>query len=84
MLRIWFHENCRIYHDRLINDEDRRWFVELLIEKIRAEFEEDPEEILGHERLLFADFLNPNIDPRPYIQITDIDEVSQLIVKTLI
>jgi len=28
--RLWFHENMRIFHDRLINEEDRIYLKKLL------------------------------------------------------
>ena len=29
--RLWAHETSRVFADRLINDEDRDWFQELLL-----------------------------------------------------
>ena len=30
LLRLWYHENLRVFQDRLVNDEDRDWFSNLL------------------------------------------------------
>ena len=30
--RLWIHEVTRVFHDRLINDEDRDWFYQSMIE----------------------------------------------------
>ena len=27
IIRLWIHETSRVFHDRLINDEDRLWFT---------------------------------------------------------
>eukprot|EP00959_Pyramimonas_sp_CCMP1952_P375303 7860479-Pyramimonas_sp.AAC.1 len=26
LMRLWVHESCRVFHDRLINDEDKTYF----------------------------------------------------------
>lgn len=30
--KLWIHEVSRIFHDRLINEEDRSWFKDLVVE----------------------------------------------------
>lgn len=32
LLRLWYHENMRIYHDRLTTDEDRNYMIDLLVD----------------------------------------------------
>uniref|UniRef100_W5LYK9 Dynein axonemal heavy chain 1 n=1 Tax=Lepisosteus oculatus TaxID=7918 RepID=W5LYK9_LEPOC len=27
LLRLWYHESCRVFQDRLVSPEDRRWFL---------------------------------------------------------
>ncbi len=38
VLRLWYHESCRVFHDRLINDQDRSWFTSLLKDRMDVEF----------------------------------------------
>lgn len=33
MIRLWYHENMRIFHDRLIEDSDRVFLKETLAKK---------------------------------------------------
>ena len=37
-LRLWVNESFRVFHDRLINDTDRRWFVRYITELISRNF----------------------------------------------
>lgn len=86
IIRLWYHECCRVYQDRLINDADRHWFDEILKTKINVEFKRDPQLALGEQVILFGDFLDPTTDIRHYVHITDMNKVvlqnniSQLII----
>ena len=30
LAKLWIHETSRVFHDRLINDSDRNWFMETI------------------------------------------------------
>lgn len=75
IIRLWYHECCRVYQDRLVNDTDRHWFDHLLREKITANFFVDPHKLLGNEVLLYGDFIDPNTDQKEYINMTDMEQV---------
>ena len=32
IIRLWIHESSRIFSDRLVNEEDREWFRNVIIE----------------------------------------------------
>lgn len=64
-----------MFEDRLVNNEDRNWFESLLQSKVTS-FGTRSEEVLGTGPLLYADFLNPNADPRVYEEITDLQKVT--------
>ena len=74
LLRLWYHECCRVFQDRLVNNEDRSWFENLLQSKI-SEFGIETNDVLSNDCLLYGDFMNPNADPRIYEEITDILKV---------
>ncbi|VEN54841.1 unnamed protein product, partial [Callosobruchus maculatus] len=61
MLRLWYHECCRVFQDRLVNDEDREWFDSLLRTKIEEYYGTNPKEALGSEAILFGDFIDPAV-----------------------
>ena len=63
-----------MFEDRLVNNDDRSWFESLLQSKLEW-FGTQSEDVLGTGPLLYADFLNPNADPRIYEEITDFQKV---------
>ena len=78
LLRIWYHENMRIFHDRLTTDEDRDYMKNML-QSFFADFGLSKEEVIDTERILFADFTgNRDADVKPYIQI---DDLQGLVIK---
>lgn len=38
LVKLWQHECMRVFHDRLIDHEDRTWFKNLLVETITTVF----------------------------------------------
>lgn len=32
IIRLWVHEASRVFHDRLVDDIDRKWFRESIME----------------------------------------------------
>ena len=38
LTRLWIHEVSRVFHDRLINQQDRKWFYNLIVELVQRRF----------------------------------------------
>ena len=74
LLRLWFHECCRVFQDRLVNSEDRLWFDKKMRSKM-ADFGVEDNEVLGEGPLLYGDFMVPNTDNKIYEEITDQQKV---------
>ncbi len=59
MAKLWMHECLRVFHDRLINADDKRWFTSMVAELsnvyFRVRIEHDELFVNGH--LLFGDIL---------------------------
>ena len=78
IIRVWYHENLRVFSDRLIEDDDRRFIRDSLIENFKV-FGVEEKTILNTERIIFCDFyLGKDVDPRHYMQAPD---MKQLITK---
>ena len=64
--KLWIHEASRIFHDRLINESDREWFydkiLELMSRYMKSKFEKD--QIFGKKKILFSDILRLDLDKR--------------------
>ncbi|XP_051768758.1 dynein axonemal heavy chain 1 [Ctenopharyngodon idella] len=58
LLQLWYHENCRVFQDRLVSDEDRKWFDQLLNTHIQ-EFGCKIEEVVPYQPVLYGDFMLP-------------------------
>ncbi|TNJ27740.1 IAD-4 Dynein heavy chain [Giardia muris] len=87
LIRLWVHENMRVYYDRLIDDRDRTWFTELLDKKSQEVFNRGLRgDVLGDEPpedLLFGDFLNLQQTSRPYREIRDMKALGQVLTDSL-
>ncbi|XP_063282706.1 dynein axonemal heavy chain 1 [Pelobates fuscus] len=78
LLKLWYHESCRVFQDRLVNQEDRNWFDELMKERMQ-EFGATFEEVVPQQPVLFGDFMSPGADTKSYQLITDREKLHRII-----
>jgi hypothetical protein len=57
MIKLWAHECLRVFADRLISEQDRQRFDELLKEIIKEKFKREWKSMVEVEPLLFASFV---------------------------
>ena len=76
LLRLWYHECCRVFQDRLVSCEDRSWFSERMKERFK-EFGVEPEEILNKDTLFYGDFMVPNQEDKQYVEVEDHEKLSR-------
>uniref|UniRef100_A0A7S2SR52 AAA+ ATPase domain-containing protein n=1 Tax=Mucochytrium quahogii TaxID=96639 RepID=A0A7S2SR52_9STRA len=85
---LFMHESMRVFHDRLINYEDKEWFTQLLIELATRELKLQ----MTHEELFesdwpitFCDFLRPGVaaDERVYELAKDQGKMVQVLEDNL-
>lgn len=69
---LWYHENIRVFSDRLVNDEDRCWFDRLLRNTLNEKFNYDANNAIGNDVVLYADFHGPTVR---YERIVDLENV---------
>jgi len=62
MIKLWAHECCRVFHDRLISQDDRDQFMEILQETTTEKFKREWPKLVTVSPLLFSSFV-PTIFP---------------------
>ncbi|XP_066239555.1 dynein axonemal heavy chain 3 [Saccopteryx leptura] len=88
LIRLWIHEIYRVFYDRLIDDEDRQVFFNMMKETTSNCFKQSVEKVLIHlsptgkitddniHSLFFGDYSKPESDPRVYDEITDLKQLT--------
>ncbi|KAA3677119.1 dynein heavy chain, axonemal, partial [Paragonimus westermani] len=80
--RLFMHEALRVFHDRLINQEDKGFFNEMLVEMTSKYFGETTEvETLRKHPIVFGDFSRPGLprSERLYEEFTNLDRLQSLL-----
>lgn len=73
VIRLWLHENLRVFGDRLINNIDRDWFTNFCLDEATKTFNLEKDGIFNSERILYGDYMDGiDAEPRIYRQINDL------------
>ncbi|NXR16043.1 DYH1 protein, partial [Semnornis frantzii] len=78
LLRLWYHESCRVFCDRMVSEDDQTWFDNLMksaMEELGMTFEE----VVPSQPVLFGDFMEPGASVKLYKEI-----LSQEMLKAVI
>ena len=93
-LRAWVHEALRVFYDRLVDDNDGGWFLDLLRETTKTTFDEDLDKLLGHlieydsssgittqdlRNLFWGDYVSEDIDEAGHRLYCEITDTKSLI-----
>ena len=71
--KLWVNESQRVFYDRLINNEDKQWFIKIIMELIQRNFrlQIDQEEIFVTDKIFFGDLLKLDAPVKLYEEIKD-------------
>jgi hypothetical protein len=95
LVRLWAHENLRVFHDRLVNDEDRLWFFDFIrkmvdkhsglkFDKVFAHLDADENgiiDIVELRKLMFADFVEGD---QAYAEVLDVPNLLSVVEEQLV
>ncbi|KAJ3321819.1 Dynein heavy chain 6, axonemal [Boothiomyces sp. JEL0866] len=86
LARLFCHESSRVFHDRLIDDNDRRYFNQLLSELSDKNFGASlPKENFSTNPIMFCDFTKRGVpaEDRIYLEISDMKLMTNLLEEYL-
>lgn len=77
MVKLWSHECLRVFHDRLVNDEDRLWFFRYLQNRVEVKLQQTTDYVYDsmsdeasitnvYKKLAFGDIMDPTAIPKKY------------------
>ncbi|XP_032303513.1 dynein heavy chain 3, axonemal isoform X3 [Coturnix japonica] len=90
LIRLWVHEVYRVFYDRLIDEEDREVFFQMVKQTTTDSFKQDLDKVLGHlsptgevtddhiRSLFFGDYLEPDSSTKAYDEITDLEQLTSV------
>lgn len=78
--RLWVHECLRVFSDRLINEDDQKWFekqmLELSTRYLKTSYTEAD---LFEKPVVFCDFVKPDADPKFYEECRDLPRLTNVL-----
>ncbi|XP_078466584.1 dynein axonemal heavy chain 12 [Lampetra planeri] len=98
MLRLFVHEVYRVFHDRLVDDQDRRWLYGLSRDLLRDHFKESFDAVFENlkeegrplcqedmRKLMFGDYMNPDLmdEERLYAEVPSVQQFSSVVEQCL-
>ena len=73
VLRLWIHENKRVFGDRLTDNKDRNYLEDMLLNLSLEKFKLEKKVLFNSERLIFGDFMEGvDLEIKTYKQIEDL------------
>ncbi|KAJ8313399.1 hypothetical protein KUTeg_009027 [Tegillarca granosa] len=82
IFRLFCHESMRVFHDRLINNEDKKYFHVMLSEMAGKHFNEeiDPDSFVTNP-IIFGDFIKPGAEKadRIYEELSDLKKLKSVL-----
>jgi dynein heavy chain, axonemal len=81
LVRLWCHESARVFRDRLINDDDRSWFNNAVLDQLHVRLHANDWTLDSFCDVLYGDFLTRQ--QKEYQELADRNKVQDLLVEYL-
>ncbi|XP_078413797.1 dynein axonemal heavy chain 3 [Cetorhinus maximus] len=90
LIRLWIHEVYRVFYDRLIADDDRQTFFNIIKQTTSNFFKQSVDKVLSHltpsgkvtddniRSLFFGDYLKPEANVKAYDEIVDLKQLTSI------
>lgn len=77
--KLWIHESCRVFYDRLVDKDDRDFFIKMIDEKLINHFGTSLKQVCPERKLpIFGDFMgDAALDTPVYEEILDTDRLKK-------
>lgn len=90
LIRLWIHEVYRVFHDRLVDADDRDSIFAMAKSASYEHLRQPIDKVLGHllpedetevksshmGNLLFGNYMEPDADPKIYDEISDFADLN--------
>eukprot|EP00466_Bigelowiella_natans_P015986 jgi/Bigna1/46472/estExt_Genewise1.C_40322 len=84
LVRLWVHECRRVFGDRLINTQDRKWLDDTLGDIAKRQMDKEWDSFMIYERLICGDFLGgPDGGERIYHEAEDLKQTRKIVEEFL-
>ncbi|KAJ3087451.1 Dynein heavy chain 1, axonemal [Quaeritorhiza haematococci] len=78
IVRLWVHECMRVFQDRLVDQQDKSWFSNMIKSTMTEQLKVSWEEVVTIEPLIYGDYMTPGADPKVYTEAKDLRKLVKL------
>eukprot|EP00731_Ephydatia_muelleri_P012058 Em0006g952a len=82
LVRVWLHETCRVYGDKMIEDKDMETFANLKADIVKTSFEDMDQEVLKAEPLIYCHFASGIGEPK-YLAVPSWESLKKILEEAL-